>query len=295
MNKEIVVLYHAFCDDGMGAALAAYLKFGNKADYIPVEYKDPIPNVVGKEVYIFDFSYPKEILLDPSLGAKSITMLDHHISAQKAWNVTMYADIDRNISVRFDMDRSGAMLAWNYLFPDEEPPIMLKHIQDNDLWKFDMPETKFFIGNLRSYPMTLEVWTGLLEYTKDPEDYELFIREGEAQDRFFKSQISFIFKKSPLIPVTINGIDGGAINASSTFASDMGAEISAKNGTFGLIYYLEGDMVSCSLRSQKDGGCDVSELCKPFGGGGHRAAAGMKIPLKTFLLEVLCHPICQEF
>jgi len=293
MNKEIVVLYHAFCDDGMGSALAAYMKFGDSAEYIPVEYKDPIPNVSGKEVYIFDFSYPRDVLLDPALGAKSITMLDHHVGAQRDWNVGMYADVDRNILVRFDMDRSGAMLAWNYLFPDTEPPMLIKHIQDSDLWKFSMSDTKNFISNLRSHPMDMETWVGLLEHTSKKEDYELFLRDGVAQTRFFKNQINFILNKSPLVPVTIGGVNGHAINANATFSSDMGAEISAVNGSFGLIYFIDGDTVKCSLRSQKGSNCDVSELGKLYGGGGHAAAAGMVVPLKTFITEILCKEICR--
>ena len=39
------VLYHAGCDDGFGAAYAIWLKYGNQADYIPVQYGQPFPEV----------------------------------------------------------------------------------------------------------------------------------------------------------------------------------------------------------------------------------------------------------
>ena len=37
-EKNIVVLYHADCLDGFGAAYAAWEKFGDTAEYIPVQY-----------------------------------------------------------------------------------------------------------------------------------------------------------------------------------------------------------------------------------------------------------------
>jgi len=42
VNKEIVVLYHANCLDGFGAAYAAWKKFGDTADYIPVQYGEEV-------------------------------------------------------------------------------------------------------------------------------------------------------------------------------------------------------------------------------------------------------------
>jgi oligoribonuclease NrnB/cAMP/cGMP phosphodiesterase (DHH superfamily) len=289
MDKGTVVLYHAFCDDGMGAALAAYLKFGDNAEYIGVQYGDIIPDVVGKDVYIFDFSFPEEQLLDPKVGAKSITMLDHHLSAFKAWNTPLYVDAARNILVRFDMKRSGAMLAWDYIFPDTIAPMIIQHVQDYDLWKFDMPNTKYFIGNLRSWPQDVKRWKEMMEYTNTTEGYETFVREGIAQDRFFKSQMMYILRKSQPLPITIDGVKGIGINASSTFASDMGSEMALQSGTFGMVFYLEGDMVTCSVRSTNGGTCDVSELCKAYGGGGHRNAAGMKLTIDMFLKEILCN------
>ena len=288
MSKNILVVYHNHCDDGMGAALAAFLKFGEEAEYLGASYNDPIPNMEGKEVYIFDFSYPREILLNPNLKAKSIVMLDHHNTALKTWNTPLYVDTTLNILVRFDMSRSGAMLAWDYLFPDQKAPILFEHVQDYDLWKFDLANTRYFAGNLRSYPQTIPKWKEILELTNDPIGYSNFVNEGIAQDRFFRSQISYLFKRSDPLTVCVSGEKGLGINASSTFADYMGSELAGRSGTFGMIFSLEGDLVTCSLRSIKDGACDVSELCRSYGGGGHKSAAGMKVSIETFLKEILC-------
>lgn len=288
MSKEILVIYHGFCDDGFGAALAAYLKFGDTADYIGMQYKDPMPDMKGKEVYIFDFSFPPAILLNPELGAKSITMLDHHLSAFKDWSMAEYFyDVKTNIVVRFNMNKSGAMLAWEFLFPTTQAPILFLHIQDSDLWQFSMEETKPFIRNLRSYPMDFESWIGLLDYTNGPRGYDLFIDDGQAQQRSFDSQLNRILEISQTKEVTISGIKGLAINANSTFSSELGDTLSGRCGTFGLVYSIEKDMMKCSLRSQKSGTCDVSVLGKLFGGGGHKNASGMVMDVKTFINEIL--------
>lgn len=77
------ILYHANCKDGAGAALAAWMKYGDEGhEYIPVQYGGEPPNVDGEKVMILDFSYPRDILIAISKSAKSITLIDHHKTAQ---------------------------------------------------------------------------------------------------------------------------------------------------------------------------------------------------------------------
>lgn len=54
-----IVIYHADCPDGFGAAFAAWLVFGDSAQYVPARFGEPAPDVRGKEVYILDFSRQK--------------------------------------------------------------------------------------------------------------------------------------------------------------------------------------------------------------------------------------------
>jgi oligoribonuclease NrnB/cAMP/cGMP phosphodiesterase (DHH superfamily) len=82
--KEIVVIYHAHCQDGFGSAFAAYKKFGDEATYIAArDRKVPPEGLANKEVYIVDFSYPKEVLVSLQENNKKVVMIDHHISAQE--------------------------------------------------------------------------------------------------------------------------------------------------------------------------------------------------------------------
>ena len=62
MTKPLVI-YHDSCADGFGAAFAAWLKLGDEAEYLPMQYgaktdvlQEHQPD--GREVYVLDFSFP---------------------------------------------------------------------------------------------------------------------------------------------------------------------------------------------------------------------------------------------
>jgi uncharacterized protein len=60
--KDIVVVYHAECTDGFGAAYAAWKKFGDTASYIPLKTQVEITiDFTNKEVYVVDYSFIKEV------------------------------------------------------------------------------------------------------------------------------------------------------------------------------------------------------------------------------------------
>lgn len=74
----IKVVYHKHCPDGFGAALAAWLKFGDGAEYLAANYGDLPPSLTqDDEVYVLDFSYPRAILEDMREQCRSLLVLDH--------------------------------------------------------------------------------------------------------------------------------------------------------------------------------------------------------------------------
>ena len=50
------ILYHGNCPDGFGAALVAWLVYGDNAIYIPVYHNQPVPEITSKKVIIIDAS-----------------------------------------------------------------------------------------------------------------------------------------------------------------------------------------------------------------------------------------------
>jgi hypothetical protein len=55
-TNETLVIYHADCLDGLGAAWSAFCKLGHQARYIPARHGDLIPEFEpGAILYIVDF------------------------------------------------------------------------------------------------------------------------------------------------------------------------------------------------------------------------------------------------
>ena len=103
-----LVIYHAQCSDGFGAAWAAWKLLGNKAEYYAATHGDEPPDVKGKNVAILDFSYDNQTIKDMIVEAESLIVIDHHKSAM--------IDLHDIPNTHFDMSHSGARLAWDF-FP----------------------------------------------------------------------------------------------------------------------------------------------------------------------------------
>ena len=123
-----LVVYHGDCPDGFGAAFAAWKRYGEGADYVPVSHGDPPPKTKGRHVLMADFAYDRGTTERLAESSASLVVLDHHRSA-----ASELADLPYCV---FDMNRSGAVMAWQYLH--ESPvPALLSYVQDRDLWRHD--------------------------------------------------------------------------------------------------------------------------------------------------------------
>ena len=81
-----LILYHGRnCPDGFGAALAAWLYYGDQAEYVGLDHGDvktvdDLPPLQGRAVYILDFSFANEVMAAIDERAAKLVMLDHHKS-----------------------------------------------------------------------------------------------------------------------------------------------------------------------------------------------------------------------
>jgi nanoRNase/pAp phosphatase (c-di-AMP/oligoRNAs hydrolase) len=263
----IYVLYHAHCTDGFGAAFAAWKKFGDNAKYYAVSYGKPIPKLnKPKMVYILDFSYDKQTLMDLKKET-DVVVLDHHKTAEKDLQGVGFA--------QFDMNRSGAMMAWEYFHPEKEIPMMIRYIQDRDLWKFDLKLTKEFHLGISMLPQMFEVW--------DVANVDDITRSGGAilsyQNMLIERIISScVFEQnvSSLYGVELDESYNIAMVNSGVLESEIGDVLLNRftGADFALVWYKTKDKkIKVSLRSRNER-ADVSEIAKKFNGGGHRNASG---------------------
>lgn len=310
MASEVTVYFHADCLDGFGAAWAGWRKFGDAARYRPVHHGEPwrLEDVAGRDVFVLDFSFSPDELVDMARLCRTLHQIDHHVSARDAWQDRLtargddarsgFSDPELGLTVLFDLDKSGARLAWEHFHPGEKVPRAIAHIEDQDLWRFRLAGTRAFCRALRLRPFEFDAWDEIVCAAEaDGAAYRALCAEGEAIERFLQMEVERLAGGMNVMPATLvlppNGTNraasemaGLAINANPLFASDLGHRLAVRSGSFGLVWQLGGDgLVRASLRAC--GEVDVAALASGYGGGGHRNAAGFRMPWLRFAREVL--------
>jgi oligoribonuclease NrnB/cAMP/cGMP phosphodiesterase (DHH superfamily) len=252
-----IVLYHAECPDGFGAAWAIWKRFPS-ARFVPAKHGLPPPNdLAGRHVVIVDFSYTRETLQALAGKAKSLMVLDHHITAQDALADLPYA--------YFDQSKSGAVLAWEWAH--EEPvPWLLRYVQDKDLWQWTLPGSREINAALASHPFDFNIWDGFRQ--------ERLEEEGRGILRYENELVSKIAEEAVIV-----SFQGHRIPAvqSAVLTSQLGERL-CRGYPFCIIWHDRDGRRYYSLRSSASG-ADVAAIAVAYGGGGHTHAAGFSVPL----------------
>lgn len=277
MKSSPLVVYHGNCPDGFGAALAAYLVFGDAADYVQGTYSpgEGLPQADGRDLFILDYAYPRAEMEQLAAQAASLTLLDHHVTSAK--NLSGWTPVCCG-KVHLVMDKSGAVLAWEHFHPGVPVPQLLAHIQDRDLWTWRMPKSAAFLAWLDRQPRTFQHWARFLRMTDA--EYAQAVREGQILLDAFKTDCEQLARTSA--PICLAGVPGRQVSAGRDFVSHVGHLLAEQSGTFGLVWFEENGLACCSLRAVKDSDFDVEQLARQFGGGGHKTASGFKLPMPEF-------------
>ena len=287
-------IYHGGCDDGFAAAWAVHKALGDQVEFYPGVYQKEPPPHEARDIIFVDFSYKRPVLDAMADKANSILILDHHKTAaedlvdlqkpppagvwiEASWNGTMSRSL-RMVAL-FDMERSGAALAWDY-FIGGERPAFIEYIQDRDLWRKSLPHGDEFTIALRSYPQDFKVWDFLAENMSN------LMEEGHAIQRYYRVRVEEL--KRSAYGATLGGYSCLIANAPYFAASEVAGELAERGLTqFGACYFeVERGRYQYSLRSRGD--FDVSAIARQFGGGGHKAAAGFSADQ---LVHVTVHPM----
>lgn len=296
-----IMLYHANCADGFGAAWAAWTRWGDAVEYEAINYRDTPPDLAGKHVLIGDFSFKREEMERITETAKSVIVLDHHKTAAQElqpWliavnkeNSPLNLDILegpgcefpklRSYIAHFDMDRSGARMVWDFCHPGKAAPLLIDLIQDRDLWRFDLPDTKPFGLWLRSEPFDFQRWTEIAYALAGSGEANIIMCEAAAMQRFHDRKVEEIAGRIRTLRIGEYFVPGA--NCPPEFASEVAHAIleKFKEAAFAVTYNDGPKGRGYSLRSDDIGEyrVDVSAIAAMYGGGGHRNAAGFTVPL----------------
>ena len=268
-ESDVSIIYHGDCQDGFGAAFSAWKRYGDSAMYTPNEHGSPykVEAVLGKNVVMIDFSFKKEILDEITAKAKSLTILDHHESAKEAV-VSMPSSL-------YDNNHSGAYLAWNYFHPKTPVPKLISYIEDDDLYRFVLPDSRAIREYVFSQAYNFKVWDGMLRALDSDGgfQYKEIVTIGSMYREYVEKTVRGIAEKAEL--VSFEDHEVYAVSAPHPFDSEVGNVLARKKPPFALVFKFHPDKLRVSLRG--DGSVDLAEIAIKYGGGGHHDAAGFNV------------------
>ncbi|MCB1349016.1 MAG: phosphohydrolase [Maritimibacter sp.] len=280
--SRTICIYHANCADGFTAAWVVREALGPEVEFVPAGYGSEPPDVTGADVVIVDFSYPRDVLEIMAKSAASVLVLDHHKTAAK--ELAGYPEPEARqepgwfpeggITCIFDMDRSGAQIAWDF-FWDGHRPALVEFVADRDLWKWELPDSRAVSAWIRSQDMDFDTWSDMAAQLQD-KGYgrAAVVAEGEAILRAERKLVGEVLDVTTRM-MTIGGYRVPVANAPYALASDTAGRL-AEGNPFAATYIDTPNGRAFSLRSRAPDGLDVSEIARIYGGGGHRNAAGFK-------------------
>lgn len=280
---ERICFYHAGCPDGFGAAWAVRRAWGASARYVARTHEFTIrtDEYAGAWVAYVDIAPGNEELARLAEVAELVTVLDHHVTARDRYEsnlrvVNRCEDLSHEIF--YDMSHSGSVLAWKYFVPEEPVPDLLRYVEDQDLWNWQLPYSAEVNAAIGAYPYEFELWDDLAK--RSPEE---LAREGASIVRANRMEVLRGLRNAH--PIRIHGQQMEAVNANHV-RSAIGHELARREAfgrAWGCVYRIVGDQMHATLYSI--GEVDVASVAQSLGGGGHKNAAGFTVDLRRWLDE----------
>lgn len=294
-----IIYSHGHCPDGFVAALIAKRRYP-EAEVIfldhGADHTENLKKAEKRDVLMLDFSLRTREENDAlAASTRSFQILDHHKTAEAVLKDAPYAI--------FDMKRSGAGLAWDYLFGKDrkwettrdcewvyERLWYVNYVEDRDLWNWKLPNSREICAYLGTLPFVFSEWDNL-----DHLHTSTILNLGQGALAHIQHYVREAVKqaKVSVVPSTSNfpiqdwGRSIAVLNVPYLNCSEVGNEL-ANSYDISLTWFERGDGITqFSLRSVGD--YDISAFAKAFGGGGHRNAAGfqMEYDRARLLIDVI--------
>jgi len=277
-----LIYYHGNCTDGWAAAYVAHLKYP-EAKLVPAFYstEPPYEDVEGKDVLMVDFSWKgRDVNIKLNLLSKSLHIFEHHKTAAETLKDLEF--------VVYDVNRSGAGLAWDYLFGKDKyfsgvdklhtdesiyfpwlaRPWWVDYVEDYDIWTKKLPAIEEVSAFLHSTPKTIGAWDDIDKI--DLSEAEILGTGAWQQIRYQTDALVALANEGSAWGYTL-----GIVNGPFFTTTEVGHEL-AKVYDIGIVWSVRKDgKIAFGLRSV--GGVDVSKIAQKFGGGGHKNSAGFEM------------------
>jgi oligoribonuclease NrnB/cAMP/cGMP phosphodiesterase (DHH superfamily) len=195
---------------------------------------------------------------------KKLVVLDHHKSAE-----ALVLNAPNHV---YDLDRSGATIAWSYFHPNAKIPRLMQHLEDGDLYRYALPDTADVFSYLIVQPFDFLVWDTLMKRLEDPNEREHVLAKAAVYNEYFERLAHVCVEAAK--KVHFEGYDCyfATTLPSITMRSYVAHQLYEKLPPLALIVTAHPDGFGVSLRS--DDSLDVSAIAKKYGGGGHPGSSG---------------------
>ena len=276
MNERPLVITHGNCIDGFCAVWVMAQALGEETIFFHALYGAPPPApeiLAGRDVYMVDFSYPRPVIRGIAEVAASLTIFDHHKTAADeliGLEEELHAEGLEGVRIVFDLERSGAGIAWDEMHPDDKTrPWLVDYVEDRDLWRFKLGASEAVNAYIGTIPHELEAWTKLDRLRLDQA-----VPRGEGVVSYLNEYSRVVLTDSRR--VSFQGHLALIVNAHYKSCSEL-LNYALKHHPdveVAISWYRRGDgLYQYSLRS-REGGPKVNALAKIYDGGGHDRSAG---------------------
>lgn len=297
-----VVIYHKNCADGICSAWVFYhhaLESKQPAPtFLPMNHHDPLPNLdvfQNKQVILVDICLPRPKLEDIRQVASHVTVLDHHKSAIE--------DLRGFPNQVLDMNRSGAQIAWDEVYPNLTipRPWFVDYIADRDLWTWKLPHAKAITKALhKEGHCTFEGLEKIYQETMQRGIEQVMAHMVESGQRYIQEE-EVLIKQAMQSSVLTHFQLGEHVyrvhvtHCDYSILSEVGNRLAKQDDCdFAVIwnYDLKNDLWKLSFRGVPEKRHDLSSIARQFtNGGGHPNAAGATLSAKQWSLHQVFAPI----
>jgi hypothetical protein len=196
--------------------------------------------------------------------------------------------------LNFDISKCGAVLTWEYFFPDEPVPAFLLYVQDRDLWQWLQPKSKEIneaFGHIRHGQTRNQIISEMTRLSGFSQKDLMYHFETLGQMLLAPKR-----ERSQLLANNAHWVNAwgyrflaAPLDSHDAFYYNEVMEIlytENPESPFVCTYINLGNEYKLSFRSrQKYDNFDVSKLARSLDGGGHENAAGAKLKMLPWIKE----------
>jgi hypothetical protein len=196
--------------------------------------------------------------------------------------------------LNFDISKCGAVLTWEYFFPDEPVPAFLLYVQDRDLWQWLQPKSKEIneaFGHIRhglTRNQIISEMTRLSGFSQKDLMYH-FETLGQMLLAPKRERSQLLANNAHWVNAWGYRFLAAPLDSHDAFYYNEVMEIlytENPESPFVCTYINLGNEYKLSFRSrQKYDNFDVSKLARSLDGGGHENAAGAKLKMLPWIKE----------